>query len=282
MADDRVAQKFKQLDGEGKTGLILFLTAGFPDLDTTLQLVPALAQVGADCIELGVPFSDPLADGLTIQASSFHALRNGVTLDRCIGLVKELRDRVPDTPLILMGYYNPILSYGLGRFADDAGRAGVDGVIVPDLPTDQAGPLMDECGPRGIHIIPLLAPTSTDARIEKACQVASGFIYCVSLTGVTGARSELSSPAFHLLERVRRHTDLPLAVGFGISNREHIEAIEGHAQAAVVGSALINTINDSPREHLIDRAQQLVQQLTGRIASTSLRTGPSLKGGPGR
>ena len=270
---DRLAQKFKQIESEGRTGLILFLTAGFPDMDATLELVPALAQEGADCIELGVPFSDPLADGLTIQASSFHALQNRVTLDSCIKLVSRLREQVPDTPLILMGYYNPILSYGLPRFGQEAQLAGVDGVIVADLPPDEVGPLMEECGPRGIHIIPLLAPTSTDLRIERACRVASGFIYCVSLTGVTGAREELPSGVFRLLERVRRHTHLPLAVGFGISRREHVRSIGSSAQAAVVGSALIKVIMDSTRKELVDKAREYVRELSGSI--------PSLKGGPG-
>ena len=274
MTRDRLAEKFKQIDSEGRTGLILFLTAGFPDMDATMELVPALAEAGADCIELGVPFSDPMADGLTIQASSYHALRNGVTLDSCIKLVGQLRDRIPDTPLIPMSYYNPIFNYGLSRFGEEAQRAGVDGVIVADMPPDESGPLMEECGPRGIHIIPLLAPTSTAARLETACRAASGFVYCVSLTGVTGAREELPPGVFRLLERVRQYTNLPLAAGFGISRREHVEAIGNHAQAAVVGSALINVIMDSPREELVDRARQYVLELRG--------DNPSLKGGPGR
>ena len=273
MSGDRIAQKFKQLDGEGRTGLILFLTAGCPDLEATLELVPALAEAGADCIELGVPFSDPLADGTTIQASSFQALGNGVTLDSCISLVARLRDRLPDTPLVLMGYYNPILSYGLQRFGDDAHRAGVDGVIVADLPSDEAGPLLEVCVPRGIHIIPLLAPTSTDQRVERACRVASGFIYCVSLTGVTGAREELPGGVFKLIERVRRHTELPLAVGFGVSRREHVESIGRYAQAAVVGSGLIRVIMDSPREEMVDRARRYVRELSGSIAPVGGGTG---------
>ena len=271
---DRVALKFRQVHGEGRTGLIIFLTAGFPDLDATRALVPELARAGADCIELGVPFSDPLADGFTIQASSFQAMRNGVTLDTCIKLVRELRPQIPDTPLILMGYYNPVLSYGLPRFAQEAHRAGLDGVIVADLPTEESGPLIEECGPQGIHVIPLLAPTSTDTRIERACRAASGFVYCVSVTGVTGAREELPAGAVTLLQRVRRYTHLPLAMGFGISRREHLESISGYAQAAVVGSGLVKVITDSPRSELVDRARQYVQVLSGAI--------PSTKGGPGR
>ena len=271
MTQDRIAQKFKQIQAGGRTGIIPFLTAGFPDLDATVKLVPALAGAGADCIELGVPFSDPLADGPTVQASSYHALQNGVTLANCIEAVRDLREQVPETPLILFGYYNPILSYGLAAFGRQAQEAGVDGVIVPDLPPDESAPLMEQCSSRGIHYIPLLAPTSTDARIQLACRTASGFIYCVSVTGVTGARQELRAGVFRLLERVRKHTDLPLAVGFGISRREHVESLGTHAQAAVVGSALINIIMESPREELVDRATRYVRELSGAV--------PSLKGG---
>ena len=273
MARDRIAEKFAQIEAEGRTGLVLFLTAGVPDMAATMELVPALVQAGADCIELGVPFSDPLADGPTIQASSFHALRNGVTPDDCIQAVGALRDQVPDTPLVLMGYYNPILSYGLPAFGRDARQAGVDGIIVPDLPAEESGPLLEACMPNGIHVIPLLAPTSTDSRIERACSTASGFVYCVSLAGVTGARDELPPGVFQLLVRVRRHTSLPLAVGFGISRRDHVTAIGGHAQAAVVGSALLKIIMDSARDGLVERAREYVQELSGAV--------PSLKGGSG-
>ena len=273
VVQDRLSRKFRQIDGEGRTGLIVFLTAGVPDLDTTLELVPTLARAGADVIELGVPFSDPLADGPTIQASNFQALQNGVTLESCIELVSELRDEVPDTPLVLMGYYNPVLSYGLTRFGHEVQRAGVDGLIVVDLPPEESAPLVEECSPRGIHIIPLLAPTSTDSRIERACQAASGFVYCVSLTGVTGVREAVAPGVFALLERVRRYTSLPLAVGFGVSGRAHVEAIGKHAQAAVVGSGLVRIIMDSRREELVEKARQYVLELTGGV--------PSLEGGTG-
>ena len=263
---DRTSLKFQQIEAESRTGIILFLTAGFPDLEATLKLVPELVQAGADCIELGVPFSDPLADGPTIQASSFHALQNNVTLDNCIQVVRELRGLVPDTPLVLFSYYNPILSYGLEAFGRDAGQAGVDGVIVPDLPPDESGPLRQQCTSQGIHMIPLLAPTSTDARIQRACQSASGFIYCVNLTGVTGARNELPTGAFTLLERVRRYTDLPLAAGFGISRKEHVRSIGGHGQAAVVGSALIDAIMHAAPGEMVKKARELVIELRGGAA----------------
>jgi tryptophan synthase alpha chain len=272
LSKDRLAEQFRRIDASGRAGLVLFLTAGFPDVRATTELVPALAGAGADCIELGVPFSDPLADGPTIQESSTLALKNGVTLDACIHMVEGLRERVPDTPLLLMGYYNPILSYGLEAFGRRAEAAGVDGVIVADLPPEEAGPLLERCRPRGIHVIPLLAPTSTDARIQLACRTASGFIYCVSLTGVTGAREELPRGVFDLLKRVRRHTRLPLAVGFGVSRRDHVESLGGRAQAAVVGSALIRVMLESPRDQLVERARRYVLELSGRV--------PSSGGGP--
>ena len=269
MAIDRIKAKFAQIKAEQRTGLILFLTAGFPDLHATQELVPALIEAGADAIELGVPFSDPLADGATIQASSFHALGQGTTLRNCVDMVGDLRPRVPETPLILMGYYNPIFRLGLSGFCDAAQRAGVDGLIVPDLPMEEAAPLLDQCRPRGIHLIPLLAPTSTEERIKKACTNASGFVYCVTIAGVTGARETLTPDIAQLVSRVRRHTPLPLAVGFGISRREHLEAVGRVADAAIVGSALIRTIQDAPRSQVIGRATQFVKELRGQALALS-------------
>ena len=275
MVQDRLTRKFEQIDSEDRTGLILFLTAGFPDIDATLELVPALAEAGADCIELGVPFSDPLADGPTIQASSFHALRNGVTLGSCIGMVSALRGRVPDTPMILMGYYNPIFIYGLSRFAQEAADAGLDGVIVADLPPDESGPLTEVCGPPGAST-PYPSwppPVRTYVSRERAA----------SLRGLSTALASLELPArgkrcpagcLSFCPRVRRYTDLPLAVGFGISRREHMASVGRYAQAAVVGSALIKSIMDSPRHEMVSRAREYVMELSGGSV-------PSLKGGRG-
>ena len=260
---DRIAVTFNQLKAERRPGLVLFLTAGFPDQNATLELVPALVEVGADIIELGVPFSDPLADGVTIQASNNLALDQGVTLRDCIDMVKHLRNLVPNTPLLLMGYFNPIFSYGLECFASDAQAVGVDGVIVVDLPGEEAAPLRSELSSRGVHLIPLLAPNSTDERIKQACMNASGFIYCISLTGVTGSREEVPSGAFSLVNRVRQHTAVPVAVGFGISSREHVQAVCREAEAAVVGSALIRTIAESPRDLVLSKARRFVSELCG-------------------
>jgi tryptophan synthase alpha chain len=273
MGKDRIGEKFDAIKKAGRPGLIIFLTAGFPDLGATRELIPALAAAGADAIELGIPFSDPLAEGPTIQESSFRALEQGVTLKDCLGLVEQLREQVPDTPLIPMGYYNPIYNYGVDKFAKEAQQAGVDGVIVVDLPHQEIGPLAAQCAPLGVHIVPLLAPTSTDDSIKAATATATGFIYCISLTGVTGAREQVSERGLKLLSRVRAHTSLPLAVGFGISSREHVEAVCQQAEAAVVGSALVRVMLESPRGQLVDRASRFVAGLAG----TSL----AVKGGSG-
>ena len=267
MTGERIKQAFDALRREGRPGLIVFLTAGFPDKAATLELVPALVAAGADLVELGVPFSDPLAEGPIIQESSFRALQEEITLEDCLEMVEGLRDRVRDTPLILMGYYNPIYQYGLERFAEDARSKGVDGIIAVDLPQFEAGPLAACCAPRDIPIIPLLAPTSTEESIRSACAGAAGFIYCISVTGVTGAREQVSERGFQLLERVRAHTSLPVAVGFGISRREHVEQVGLKAEAAVVGSALVRVMLESPRDQLVQRASQFVAELAGnRVA----------------
>ena len=263
MHTSRIKSKFQQLDREGRTGIILYATVGYPDLDATEELVPALAEAGADIIELGVPFSDPLADGATVQETSHQALLNNVTLDDCLKLVAKLRPRMPDTPLLFMGYYNPFFNYGLKKFAHDANQAGLDGVIVPDLPPDEAGPLIDECRAASLDLVHLLAPTSVDSRIKLAGDSGSGFIYCVSLTGVTGVRDRLPDGVFAFLKRVRSHTTLPLAVGFGISRRDHVEALKGHADAAVVGSGLMRVVIESPRTEMVSRVQEYVRSLAG-------------------
>ena len=261
---DRIKETFQRIRDEDRPGLILFLTPGYPDWDATRELVPALVEAGADAIELSIPFSDPLADGPVIQESTFLALERGVTPPDCLELVSDLRDKVPDTPLVFMTYYNTILSYGLERFSSDASTAGVDGLIGVDLPITEIRPLEEVCRPEGIHLVPLLAPTSTEASVRDSARSATGFIYCVSLTGVTGERDQLSSRSFELLDRVRSYSGVPLSVGFGISRREHVEAVCRHADAAVVGSALVRVMLESPRDQLVSRAVGLCRQLAGR------------------
>lgn len=243
---DRLKESFQEMRRRGTPGVIPYLTAGFPSIEETVPLLTAMVDGGADAIELGVPFSDPLADGPTVQRSSFHALSQGVNLATCLDLSRQFRARGQTTPLVFMGYYNPILSYGIDRFADDASDAGVDGVIVPDLPYEEAETLQTVCDRKGVHVIPLLAPTSTDERIAKTCEKADAFVYCVSLTGVTGARQELPSGIPAMTRRVRQHTDLPIAIGFGISQNRHVQALAPWAEAAVVGSALIDLVDNTP------------------------------------
>ena len=263
MGKERIEQMFARVRERQRPGLVVFLTAGFPDLDATLELVPAMVEAGADAVEIGVPFSDPLAEGPVIQQSSFLALQNGVTAQDCLDVVDSLRGRVPDAPLILMGYYNPIYSFGVTRYAQECQRVGVDGLIAVDLPGSESGFLAEQCGERGISLIPLLAPTSTDQSIEESCRNASGFVYCVSVTGVTGARSEVSNRGIELVRRVRAHTGLPLAIGFGISTPEHVAQVGETAEAAVVGSALVRVMLESPREEVVQRSCAFVASLAG-------------------
>ena len=230
-------------EGRARCGIALaaYLTVGYPDAATSIEVAAAVARAGADVIELGVPFSDPLADGVTIQRASHHALGQGVTLGTCLDAASALSSRIT-APCVLMGYYNPFLRYGLERFADDAARAGVAGLIVPDLPPDEAGPLAQACAPKGIDLVFLLSPNSTDQRVEAVCSASTGFVYCTSLTGVTGARASLGVGVAPLVERVRRHTSLPVCVGFGISTRDHVRRLVGIADGAIVGSALVGQI----------------------------------------
>jgi tryptophan synthase alpha chain len=238
----RIAETFTRLKSTGRTAVMPYLMTGFPERDSALELMPALEAAGADLFELGVPFSDPLADGATVQRAGERALANGVRLSFCIETVAALRARGVAAPIVMMGYYNPLLQYGLARFAADAAAAGADGLIVPDLPPEEAAECQAACRANGLDLILMITPTTTDERIAQITRLASGFIYCVSVTGVTGARRELwdGLPAF--LERVRRHTSLPLVVGFGISSAAHVRQVGQHAAGAIIGSAMVSAI----------------------------------------
>ena len=263
MTKQRLDDALKRMRDSGGTGVIPYVTIGFPTPEDTLTIVPALEQAGATAIELGVPYSDPLAEGPTIQAASYRALQAGMNMRRCIETAKALRTNGVTVPLVFMGYYNPVLNYGLEKYAKECAEAGVDGFIIVDLPAEESGPFHDACRPEGLALIPLLAPTSTEERIARCCESAEGFIYCVSVAGVTGARSELppSLPAF--VDRVRSHTSLPIAVGFGVSERAHVEAIGRVADAAAVGSALINGIDSAPAGERAQRAGAFIVSLLG-------------------
>lgn len=263
-APGRIEAAFARMKAEKRTGFIAFLTVGYPDVEATLRLVPALVEGGADMIELGVPFSDPLAEGPTIQRSSYRALQQGVTPRTCLDVAAKLRSGGVDVPLVLMGYYNPLLAYGLEPFASEAASAGVDGLIVVDLPVEESEPLRDVCLANDLRVIYLLAPTSTDERIESAAGLASGFIYCVSVTGVTGARDELSPGLEAFVERVRNYTDLPIAVGFGISQPKHFQAVGRIADAAVIGSAIIDEVDKAGLSEQAARLREYAEVVTGR------------------
>lgn len=260
----RIEETFDRLKVEGRTGFVAFLTVGYPEIDATVGLVSALVDGGADVIELGVPFSDPLAEGPTIQASSFRALQNGVTMRTCLDVVRELRAKGVKAPLVFMGYYNPVLAYGVEEFARDAVAAGADGIIPVDLPPEEAGPLHEACQKHGLRLIFLLAPTSTDERIRQVAERASGFVYCVSLTGVTGARDELAPELGEFIERVRKRVNLPIAVGFGISQPRHFRAVGRLADAAVIGSAIIDEITNGDPSEREERLKHYAEVVTGR------------------
>jgi len=238
----RIEAAFARLKSEGKRGLIPFITAGDPDLKTTGELLVELARAGACAIELGVPFSDPMADGPVIQRASERALRHGFGLSELLDVVAQAQGSMNDVPVILFSYFNPLLQYGLERLSDDAARAGVDGVLVTDLVPEEASEFSTILKARELDMIFLVAPTSTDERLRLVAERASGFIYAVSRAGVTGARETVSSAAERLVERVREFSDLPVAVGFGISNAEQVRETWRYADAAVVGSALVAEI----------------------------------------
>ncbi|MBC8076804.1 MAG: tryptophan synthase subunit alpha [Chloroflexales bacterium] len=259
----RIAATFARLRAEGRAALMPYVMIGFPERASAGDLVPALEAAGADLFELGIPFSDPLADGVTVQRAANQALRNGVTFASCLETVAELRARGVQAPLVLMGYYNPMLQYGVERACAQLAEAGGDGWLVPDLPPEEARELRESCSAHGLDLNMFVAPTTTDERIADVVRHATGFIYCVALTGVTGARRELSADLGAFVARVRRHTDLPLVVGFGISTAAHVATIGRIADGAIVASALINHIEQLPPEQVVAGAAAFVRELKG-------------------
>jgi tryptophan synthase alpha chain len=239
----RLSQRFEALKARGEKALVAFVTAGDPFPDDTAAVVVALAEGGADVVELGVPFSDPLADGPTIQASSQRALNAGMTPPKVLDIVRRIRER-SDVPLVLMGSWNPTLQYGIERFAQDAARAGADGTIMTDLTPEEAGEWKRASEAAGLDTIFLLAPTSTAARMALVGKMATGFLYCVSRTGITGARRDVPEDLPPLIEAIRQWSDgKPICVGFGVSRPEHVTAICTFADGAVVGSALVDLLD---------------------------------------
>jgi tryptophan synthase alpha chain len=240
----RISKRFAELRGAGELGVVAYVTAGDPTLAATLDYVLALAEAGADVVELGVPFSDPLADGPTIQRASERALKSGTTLAGVLALVRQIRQS-SQVPLVLFSYFNPILQMGLEKFASSAAEAGADGVLVTDLTPEEAAEYRQILQAHHLDTIFLAAPTSTDERLVKIAACSSGFLYLISRTGVTGAKDALPDDLPALLRRARRFTQLPIAVGFGISLPGHVSVLGGLADAAVVGSALVSEIEQA-------------------------------------
>jgi tryptophan synthase alpha chain len=241
--------------------LVAYVTCGDPDLDTTRDIVLAAIEAGAGIVELGVPFSDPVADGPVIQQASERALRQGATLEKILKLAGEIRRRSP-AGLIIFSYFNPILKMGLKKFCDGAEEAGIDGALVTDLPIEEADAYLREMKTRRLSTIFLAAPTSTDQRLRQIARTSTGFVYAVSRTGVTGSRQRLSDDARQLVTRIRRFTKLPVAVGFGISTPEQFAAVAEYAEAAVVGSAIVQTIEQNPGNEP-ESVAQFIKQLFG-------------------
>jgi tryptophan synthase alpha chain len=254
------------LSFDHKPSLVAYLTCGDPDLATSREIAFAAIEAGADVIELGIPFSDPVADGPVIQRASERALRHGTSLLQVLALAKEIRQRSP-AGLIIFTYLNPILRLGMARFSAAAQDAGVDGALVTDLPVEESHEYLAQMRKRSLATVFLAAPTSTDARLKQIAQASSGFVYAVSRTGVTGARQQMPEDAPKLVARLRRYTDLPVAVGFGISTSAQFTAVGKFADAAVVGSAIVETIERNPGKEAESVAQFVQSLVVGRQSS---------------
>lgn len=256
----RLDNIFRNARQDGRVVVSIYLTVGFPDLDASLELARAALAGGAEFLEIGVPFSDPLADGPTIQASSHAALEGGVILSDCLELVRTLRAE-SDAALLLMGYANPFLASGWDNVAENARSAGADGLIIPDLPPEEAGDALAALTGRELALIQMLAPTSDESRLDIVTARAEGFIYCVALTGTTGARSEMNADLRPFLERVRARTDVPLVVGFGISTGEHVARLRGLADGVIVGSAFVRLAGEAGPDSRAAAAEVFVRDL---------------------
>ena len=280
----RIDRRFAELKTEGRAALVTFLTAGDPDPETSLALVRALPAAGADVIELGMPFTDPMADGPAIQMSSQRALKAGQTLKKTLELVRAFRGGDDATPLVLMGYYNPIYVYGVDRFLRDAKSAGVDGLIIVDLPPEEDEELCLPALKAGLNFIRLATPTTDDKRLPAVLANTSGFVYYVSITGITGAATPDAEKVAAAVARIKRHTKLPVAVGFGVRTAEQAAGIASGADGVVVGSALVSVLkgsldpNDKATEKtvsgVVDLVAALARGVRGASADKSTRSAP--------
>jgi tryptophan synthase alpha chain len=254
----------------GNSGVLIpYLTAGFPDVEGFVDLAVSLLEAGADALEIGIPFSDPLLDGPAIQYAQQMALEAGVTPAMCIQIADQVHAR-SDRAILFMGAFNPILAYGVERFCREAAGAGVSGLIVPDLPFEEQGDLTDSASQHELHLIQLVAPTSTPKRLRRVCDAATGFVYCISVAGVTGARDSVRESAHPLVERVRACTDVPVAVGFGIAGPAQAAEVVTFADGVIVGSALINLLRDTPATDRTTAACSFVSDLKGALGKAAV------------
>lgn len=260
----RITQLFDRLKSEGRTGMVAYLTAGHPTPEATPQLITALERGGADLIELGVPFSDPIADGPVIQQAGDRAIKAGTTLRRVLDIASEVR-KTSQIPLLLFTYLNPALRYGFERLARDAKAAGIDGCLLIDVSVEEAEDYVRVMRAAGLDTVFLAAPTSTEERLALVAKYSSGFIYLVSRTGITGEQTSIADSAMPLVERMRRHTDLPLAMGFGISTPAHVSAFNGKVDAVVVGSAVVRQIERDPGQ-----LQSFMENLTSPLQASAV------------
>lgn len=260
----RIEGLFRRLKSEGRCGVIAYVTCGDPDVDTTIRIVQELERAGADCIELGVPFSDPIADGPVIQAASQRALRTGTNIPDVFRIARSIRES-SEMPLVAFSYLNPIVRYGPERFATEATEAGIDSVLLTDLPPEAARETKALFRAAKLGTIFLLAPTSSDQRIASIDKASEGFVYYVSTTGVTGARRDLDPSLLTRLDEIRAKLRHPIAVGFGISRHEHYELLREHCDAIVVGSAIVRAISDGDAEGAPKRAGDVIREVLGRV-----------------
>jgi tryptophan synthase alpha chain len=259
----RIEKRFTQLKAEGRKAFIPYITAGDPSLDLTEQLVIGLDRAGADVIELGIPFSDPIADGPVIQRATERGLRAGVTLNKVLDLARKIRQK-SEIPLVLFSYYNPLLNHGLEKLAKDAAAAGVDGVLASDLTVEESREFVRAMAAAGLNTIFLVAPTSSPQRMKKIAEASTGFLYAVSRTGVTGEQQQLAGDLKDFLRALRRCTQSPIAVGFGISRPEHVKAVWGEADGAVVGSSIVKEVEQhSGRPDMVEKVAAFAAWLKG-------------------
>ncbi len=264
----RLTQKFEQLKSQNRGGLVTFVTAGDPNPQASEAILHSLSASGADIIELGMPFSDPVADGPAIQLASLRAINAGMTLPKIIQMVKDYRAINQTTPIILMGYYNPIYHYGVDKFIDDCEEAGIDGLIVVDLPPEENDELFIPAKAADIDLIHLITPTTDQSRLETLLEKSSGFLYYVSIAGITGTHSAKEEVIKERVAFIRQGTDLPVAVGFGIKTGDDVEAMTQYADAAVVGSSIVNIIEanqDADSQTLVDLVTQKVKELASGL-----------------